>query len=250
MNKKVLLGVIGTILLTPTMVLAKDTTELEHSELVARTTKYFKTETRLNEISINAIDTPRTRSYEVTEEEYNNAEGGISTRAEGTVETTYKKMVTSIWARNSGYRFDNTLTWKNMPSVRSFDIIAIGKNSNTYIYDGPYFSQRYCTSSGSCYTSFTHTVQTWSTGAGATCQLMTGGLSSLKINIQYDVLKNVSYTLYGLTAYGDYSHATSTVTNSQAQNYTVNSGGIHLGDSIYSSYDSIDTAEANWYGTW
>ena len=250
MNKKLLLGVIGTILLTPTMVFAKDTPELEHSELVAQTTKYFKTETRLTEIAIGGANTPRSVSYEVTKEEYDNAEGGLSPRVEGMIETTYKKMVTSIWARNAGYRFDNTLTWKNMPSVRSFDIIAIGKNSNTYISEGPYFSQRYCTSASNCYVSYTHTAKTGSTGAGATCQLMTGSLYSLKINIQYDVAKNTTQTLYAMTAYGDYSHATSTVTNDQAQHYSVDSGGIHLDNSIYNYYDSISTANAYWYGTW
>lgn len=251
MNKKLLLGVIVTILLTPTLVFAKETPKLEHSELVAQTTKYFKTETRLTEIAIGGVTLPRSQSYEITKEEYDAAEdGGLGLREYGMVETTYKKMVTSIWSRNAGFRFDNTLTWKIMPSVRSFDIIAIGKNSNTYISEGPYFSQRYCTSSTDCYTSFTHTVKTSSTGAGATCQLMTGSLYSLKINIQYDVAKNGNYTLYGLEAYGDYSHATTTVTHDQAQNYTVNTNGINLDSSIYSYYDSIPTADVYWNGVW
>ena len=141
------------------------------------------------------------------------------------------------------------IIWNNK-KYYSFDIIAIGKASNTYISEGPYFSQRYCTSASNCYVSYTHTVKTGSTGAGATCQLMTGSLYSLKINIQYDVAKNTNNTIYSMTAYGDYSHATSTVTNDQAQHYSVNSGGINLDSSIYNYYDSIDTANANWYGTW
>ena len=247
MNKKILLSIIGSILIIPTLVCAKEYPDNSNLELLAQTTKYIKTETRLNAIPIGGADIPRTRSFEVTEEEYNNAVGEISTRAEGTVETTYKKMVTSIYQHGSYYRYDNTLTWKNMPSVRSFDIIGIGKSPDLNIIDGPFFSQRYCTSSNNCYVSYVHTVKTGSTGAGATCQLMTGALYSLKINIQYDVSKNTNQTLYALYAYGDYSHATTTVTHSQAQHYSVNSGGINLTDEIYSYYDDIPTADV-YYG--
>ena len=250
MKKKVIYGVIGALLLMPTLVLAKEAPEYNNLELLAQETKYFKTETRLTELAIGGLDTPRSQSYEVTEEEYNNATGGITPRGDGLVETTYKKMVTSIYQNGSYYRYDNTLTWKIMPTVRSFDIIALAKNSNVRIADGPYFSQRYCTSASNCYVSYTHTVKTGSVGAGATCQLMTGSLYSLKINLLYDVAKNVNFTLYGLDAYGDYAHATTTVTHDQAQNYYVNLSGINLLDSIYSYYDEISTAHATWQGTW
>ena len=250
MSKKILLTILGSILIIPTLVCAKEYPVNTNLELLAQTTKYIRTETRLNTIPIGGIDIPRTQSSEVTEEEYNSAVGGISTRGDGMVETTYKKMVTSIYQNGQYYRYDNTLTWKNMPSVRSFDIIGIGKNPNVTFGDGPYFSQRYCTSSTNCYVSYTHTHKTGSTGAGATCQLMTGSLYSLKINILYDVTKNTNLTLYGLEAYGDYSHATTTVTNSQAQHYSVNSSGINLTSEIYSYYDDISPAVATWYGTW
>ena len=250
MNKKILLSIIGSILIIPTLVCAKEYPDNSNLELLAQTTKYIRTETRLNAIPIGGADIPRTQSFEVTEEEYNNAVGGISTRSDGVMETTYKRMVTSIYQHGIYYRYDNTLTWKNMPSVRSFDIIGIGKSPNVTFGDGPYFSQTYCTSANNCHISYTSTIKTGSTGAGATCQLMTGNLYSLQINILYDVKKNTNLTLYGLEAYGDYSHATTTVTNSQAQHYSVNSNGINLTSEIYSYYDAISTAEAYYSLVW
>ena len=49
---------------------------------------------------------------------------------------------------------------------------------------------------------------------------------------------------------GDYAHATSTVTASQATGYYVNQVGIMLHSGIASYYDSISSAEARWSGSW
>lgn len=80
------------------------------------------------------------KSYNISEEEYNNL-GKIpeySVNAENIVETTGKKLVTTISYISSSnrYRLKNTLTWKNMPKNRHnelYGIIYEEGNANTVV---------------------------------------------------------------------------------------------------------------------
>ncbi len=51
-------------------------------------------------------------------------------------------------------------------------------------------------------------------------------------------------------AYGDYAHAIRTISESDANNYFVNSSGILLDSSIANYYDSMQTAIARWTSSW
>ncbi len=63
--------------------------------------------------------------------------------------------------------------------------------------------------------------------------------------------KNTTNTLITQKAYGDYSHATSSISLINAIKYTVNQSlGIVLNSSVANYYDSIDVAIASWNGTW
>lgn len=66
----------------------------------------------------------------------------------------------------------------------------------------------------------------------------------------FDVQKNTSSTIITQYAYGDYAHATKSVSLSKASDYMVTTGGInHSSDSI-TYYDEISTARATWSGSW
>lgn len=250
MKKSLIMIAALAIAISPSLVSAKEVINVEKEEILAETTKYYKTITKYDNLSINAyssntVNHSNSYSEEISKEEYDAAEEStISTQESASVETNYKKMTTTIYQENGNYKLKNELNWKTMPSVRSFDIIGIGTNQSVKVAGGIMFNQYYCVSGGSCTTSYSHTPKIGSYGAGATFQLMTGGLSTLRITMYYTLSKNTTATITGLDAYGDYSHATSSISHSDAQNYSVNLGGINLNSSISGKYDSIQSAHA------
>ena len=139
MKYKGIIALIAFALLMPGFVFAKENNELPNDGefvVVAETTKYYKTVTTIDLdqfTSIGDMGNALTNgissvTYEVTEEEYNNAreEDRIVRGNPAVVETTYKRRTSSISANGSYYRYKNVLNWKLIPSVRSYDIIAIG----------------------------------------------------------------------------------------------------------------------------
>ena len=77
-------------------------------------------------------------------------------------------------------------------------------------------------------------------------------LTSLKQTLYFDVTKtNSNSTILYQYAYGDYSHATSTISTTNALNHEVlQSAGIVLDSSISSYYDSINVASVYYEATW
>ena len=218
----------------------------EDGNIILENTKYYKTVTYLvNSSNINNLPV----TYEITEEEYNNANVN-EPKASSTIETTYKKMTTSITQNGSYYRYKNVLLWKIAPSTRSYDIIGIGFYNSVKVKGSTHFEQYYCYTGGSCYTTTTNYPQIFSTGAGTSFLLPSGNLSSLKQTFYFDVEKNTTATIIRQLAAGDYSHATSSISQTNSKKYSVNSNGISLNGSIVSYYDNINTATAIWEGTW
>ena len=139
-----------------------------------------------------------------------------------------------------------------MPSLRSYDIIGIGFLGTVEPATIPHFRQDYCLSSGGCHVLTLHTPQVFNYGAGTSFKLVEGQLASLEETLYFDVKKkNASNTITIQKAYGDYAHATSTINMINATNYQViQSSGIALDSSISSYYDTLQVADASWYGTW
>lgn len=225
---------------------------------VSETTKYYKTITYYPNnndmlLSNNNINGNNSRSIEISEEEYNNV-NSINNNAiilgNGYVETNYKKMTTTIYQNGIYYRYQINLDWKTMPSTRSYDIIGIGYNSSVRLASSIYFNQYYCFTDGNCTTNYAYYPAQFSHGVGASFKLPYGSLSSLHSTLYFDVEKNVNATIISQDAYGDYSHATSSVTSSQSQLYTVSTLGINLDSSINNYYDGISYAHASWSGSW
>ncbi|MBR6949708.1 MAG: hypothetical protein IKH54_05960 [Bacilli bacterium] len=256
MKKSLLFLAAVAAILCPTLVHAQEMPTIESTEEpLAETTKYFKTVTNLEEarLQINSMgENERQASYsvEISEEEYNNAPTEPERGNPASVETTYKKLTTTITAVSSYYQYKTVLFWKTIPSVRSHDIIGIGMPSNVQVYGTPDFQQYYCYSGGNCYTSSAYVPKTGTYGAGATYKLAEGTLTTLKATFYFDIIKNTSSTLTGLSAAGDYAHATTTVSSDTAQNYSVVGGGLSLNSSISGYYDSIQSAIATMSVYW
>ena len=258
---KITLLVLLFIVFVPTVVYAEETEDCDGCVLESETIKYFKTETYYDDLvsTEKIVEALSGNAYsvttEITEEEYEAVDTSVSnivqTRLSTTIETTYKKMTTQIYANGSTYRYKNKLLWKFIPSVRSYDVIGIGFYASVRPSGTPSFSQYYCNSSG-CTTSTSRITQIWSNGTSATFKLPSGTLTSLDQSFYFDVVKtNPNSTIIDQVAAGDYAHATTTVTSTNALKHeVVQTSGILFESSVIGSYDTISEAIVHWYGTW
>lgn len=247
--KKVFLGIMAFALLIPQMTLAKENSDFVYEKL-AETVKYYKTIENINQqFSMQSLNT-LSETVEISKEEYDSIKSENGINGSGSTETTYKKLTTTISSNGSKYRYSATLNWKTFPSTRSYDVIAIGNLSNVKYSSNLNFSQYYCTTSGACRTLTSYYSKISSSGAGAAFKLPTGNLSVLTQSISFDVEKNTSASIISQSAYGDYSHATSEVTSSQAQNYNIGTSGIVFTNGVGNYYDDIMPAIATWSGSW
>jgi len=218
--------------------------------VVGKLEKYYKQQTKYdgNNDIISITD------EEIDEQEYNefsNNDINLISSTSGYIETNYKKMTTQIISISGKFRYKITLEWKNMPSVRSYDIIGIGFDSSVYVDSNIYFQQNYCYSSGNCSSSSNGYYKSMSNGGAVVFKLPTSSLNSLNSYLYFTVNKVNSNTIYELKAYGDYSHATSSISSELSNsNYTVNQSGIKLNSTIKNYYDEISTAIAKYDGSW
>lgn len=216
--------------------------------------KYFRTTIITNNNSIMSMgNSPVSYTEEITEEEYNSANVSQTIIVNGnvTIENSYEKLTTSISSIGSYYRYNADLEWKTMPSTRSYDTIGIGFPSSVKKLGGLYFEQTYCTSASNCNTSTSYLYSYSSTnGVGVTFQQPSGSLYSLNHHMHFNVTKNTSAIITSQHAYGEFAHAISSVSLTNAKKYSVDTYGIAFQSGIGSYYNKIGVAEATWYGTW
>ncbi len=227
---------------------------------VAETTKYYKTVTvyrndNLNVMSVNSNPTTTSYTTEVTQEEYDAVEGTEAMMISDystTIETTYKKMTSTILQNGSYYRYKNVLNWKLMPSTRAYDIIGIGFLQSVRPVNYIYFTEEWTYPSGGGANTSTGIRQTFSNGVGVSFALPSDTINSLKATLYFDVEKNTSSTIVEQAAFADYAHETTYgLSAMEAIQYSViQNAGIVLNSAISSYYDSIQEAEAYWTGSW
>lgn len=236
-------------IILPKVIMAKNTDEYE---VLSKTEKYYKTTMFENELSFMNKNQLQNYTVEITEDEYVNGvvQNASKSSTSSTIETTYKKLTTTISSNGTTYRYKAVLNWKNMPKVRSYDIIAIGHYASVTQNGNVVFSQEYCTSTTNCTTSTNFTQQKFANGVSATFKLPTGNYISLKQTLYFDVKKNVDATIIKQLAAGDYAHATKTITSNNALKATVATTGINLNSSISGYYDEISPATSTWTGNW
>lgn len=212
------------------------------AKLISQTERYYKTITPTYGTGYDV---------EITEEEYNNAmtEKTLSNRS--IVDTTYKRIISSISQNGNKYRYNVSVPWKIMPSNRSYDIIGIGFSDPVYISSSVYFSFTYANSAGT-YTTSTqyYNKKSLSTGGSAVYKLPTGTITALSAALYFDVSKSTSNTITSLSICGDYAHATSTVSVGNVSDYGISIYGISLGPSLQGYYDAtpcaMEYASVNW----
>lgn len=238
--RKSLIALLFLFLLLPNISKAEEITDFD---TIYQQTKYFKT-------IINKNNRITSSTEEISKKEYDDYNTISNPKA--SVETVYKKITSTITANGNYYRYTANLHWKNIPSTRSYDILGIGFYSSVKVKNNNvYFSQNYCITGGSCYTTSTHSPQVFTTGAGTTFLLPSGNLSSLDEVMYFDVAKNTNLTIINQMAAADHSHAIQSISLTNAKKYTVSgSAGIVLNSSITSYYDAISPAIQYWSGSW
>ena len=209
--------------------------------------KYYKT----THIEKNGITQSTTE--EVTELEYLYGNDNTMITATGTIYTEYKKLITSLSKTSDDTVTGKvTLEWRKMPKKRSYDIIGIGYASNTVRRSlSPYFQLDYTTSSNNSYTSMTYNWhETANYGDTAVSQLPSGSLNALSSYILVKLKKKVpNSTVNQITVYGDYAHATSNISLTNALKHDMYFTGISLQNSIVGYYDTTPECGVTWYGT-
>lgn len=211
-----------------------------NASLEAVTSKFYKTiYTDLN---------GNMQTVELTESEY---ETESSNQTRGFVETTYKRMDAYISKiDNTHFRYKVTTGWKQMPSVRSYDIIGLAfEGVEVKISSLINFQFNYCISNGTCYADGTFYDKQENYNGGSAVYKFPSNAISMTAMLYYDVIKNTTATITNQQIHGDYAHATSNVTSSIYRNHTMTRGGLSLGTSS-PYYDEIPCADTGWTGTW
>lgn len=242
------------LLVMPLMVSAKDIVAEDEFKVVGETTKYYKTVSVLNDSQIMSVIAPEVTSFttEITKEEYDSVDlhDLYNLNEYTSIQTEYKILKTTMLQSGAGYRYRVDLTWKNIPKVRSHDIIAIGHYSSVERYSSPVFIQSYCMGNGECYEGAVGTTITGINGTGVVFELPTESLTNLTQYMYFDVRKSSSTTVKHQTAAGDYAHAVKTITRDNAKKLRVDIAGIIHDSSVESYYDTIGAAIVDWQGSW
>lgn len=223
-------------------------------------TKYVKTETRyVNGVVVSNNDT------EISLNEYNNASTTPTIVYSNTattnsnsdyVETNYKKITLTVTTGASISTKVVTLTnvWKTIPSTKSFDVLALapGVASTSFNFNGLRSGYQkydeniitYSQNSGNWKTVSSNTI--WKKGLGLSQNIVNSTSTSLENSITV-------YFLCGADPFpirGTYQHATSEVTLSQSQNYTMGTSGMGgvliFASSVASKYDDTPGLYVNW----
>lgn len=222
----------------------------EVEEIVSQTTKYYKTIYNNYGYTLYSDNNSNCVTIEISEEEYNNSNLYLPLKNPTTYETALKKITTTIYKSNSRYRYETTVTWKDQgrPQVRSYDVLGISFYPSVEVDGDISFTNKYCTSS-SCYEKNNYKGKTNAYGVSATFKLDTGTFSTISATLSFYVKKSTEYTVTSQRAIGHYVHATSSVTEANAYNHSINMDkGIVFSDT--SSYDISSKATATWSGSW
>lgn len=249
MVKKIISYLFAILLIIPisTLALVQDS---EEQKIVSQNTKYYKTIEYIESNNLlYSTKKPLVETIEITKEEFETEENTIITNQSTIINTSYKRMTSTISKNGNGYRYSNEVFWKKTPVTRSYDIIAIGFNKNVKVKSNVSFKLEYTNNSGNIVTSTTNYLQKFTTGVGTVFEMPSGDVTNITVTLSFDVEKNTTETLYAQDIYGDYAHATSIISLANAKKFTVNDAGIVLnGTSSY--YDEISTANVTYVGTW
>ena len=150
----------------------------------------------------------------------------------GTRGSYFSSNAKSVYLIKNGNYITMIGTWKAIPNIKSYDVIAVRFQGVT-LNGGYTFRQTYV-SGGSFHVIYNGNNQTFYNGIGSSALLQNG--SSQEYSLTFRV--NGSGTVYG-----SYQHATTHVSLNQSKNYTISSSGlggvIKFAGSLNNYYDGM-----------
>lgn len=183
---------------------------------------------------------------EISKDEYDNQSG---MNARGTVSTEYKNIVSTMSSTSSGFRYKVSVSWKQMPRYKSYDVIGVGFNDNIYISTPVYFAFNYCDSAGDCVTTTEFYERQKTSTGGSVVFKFPSAATALTAALYYDVAKNTTSTITSLSMCGDYAHATTNLSSSSLASHNITHNGIVFSTNI-GYFDATPCAMTSWSGTW
>lgn len=275
--KKLFLLLVLSFMIMPIMVLAENTYYIDHGRIEITSQEYDNLlslgfeEREIYGMSVDEFNANRNLTGEIIHEatldlsEFpqlslnpdRNIGGGLvnySSIVGGTTgESAYKKLTVYIISINDGeyYRYKTTLEWKQIPSRRSWDILAIGYQSDKLqLGISTTFTQEWCNLYSECDSSFTSNRYSLSNAEVVVFKLPSGTLSSLNSYMYYSVIRrDLTQVIPTITAVGDYAHATYNVSTPPTSSNISFLGEIWLPNhaTYYDSFPEIDAiANVNW----
>lgn len=172
----------------------------------------------------------------------------ISPYADSTWETRYKTLtITAIpWSAGSiNYSIMLMVQWNYLPSVRSYDVMAVRMDNFAMQSGSAGGVQAYTKSDGTFDAvnySFKGTNMNYDAlnGFGISMNIVNDSLKDLYCYIQLDAAMKQNTA----TVYGSYQHAVDNVTLAQSKNYTINVAGmgkvINFASSVWNHYDDMN----------
>jgi len=201
----------------------------------------------------------------VTEEEMNSAmlQSGLQPPVspnfsgdfyDGMSESVYRHIESYITYINDWtMRYKVNLDWLQIPSVRSWDIMAIGIEANKVQIVSSLVARQDWYTNNDSYDSESYMEKYESTGGTVMFELPSGSITGLESYMYFNVGKKPGVgTISSLYAVGDYAHAISTISDEDdAIEYVSTSiAGIEVDTPYANSYDSMIEAVAAFFGTW
>lgn len=241
--KKVLIFLL--LIMTPILVKA-ETIEVKTDENEIYTeAKYFATTYTVNNLGVIT----ETSTREVTEEEAQDSQimplAVLCDSLGSCIRTDYKELKYTVKAYDREITVTNT--WLTMPTVRSYDIIAV-KFGGVVQGVSATGKQTWSTGSQNYASDGTNTKSTWD-GAGISMNLTDNSTTQL-VNTMTVTSSDTGTNWVNLTIFVTYQHAQSTVTKAQSMSYEFrNSGnGIVLGNTILFENTSVGLKYDNMTG--
>lgn len=154
------------------------------------------------------------------------------------LDSSFSSSAKTIKLIKSGSYITLLATWKGVPTIKSYDVIAV--RFDNVSLNGSYTFKQVYVANGSMKVSYDSYNQNFSNGFGSSFLLGNG--SGLEISLMFMASGNGKI-------YGSYQHASSSASLSDSMKYSIsylgNGGVIKFDESVRSKYDAMPGVEIN-----
>lgn len=262
-KNKMFIAIILMALLMPNLIVkAESTNELEEGGFVEiggtsqdKLLLYEKeafVETKIHYVKGEVVDIIE---REISEKEYNlptqvqRADCSVAGQID-CWETNAKRITLGAWQEGSStcpsYYIQVDNVWKNIPSVKSYDVIGIRFSTNFDVVGA--VGYQYYNGTSIQYSPNGTNTKISNNGVGTSMNIADSASSGLHMNLKIQGRADTPGTVY---FGGSYQHATSTTTLAQSQNYNFSSSGyggvFAFASSVSGKYDAMQGVSGSFY---